>query len=124
MNDLTTYEAQLLEGWEGVAKKGQLSLWILLSLKDGAKHMAEIKAFIGEATNQTVVADDQSMYRALRRYDKAELIHFHTQSGDGGPDRKIYALTPTGERVLHAYLNRNIVKVLYKPEVKRLIERN
>jgi DNA-binding PadR family transcriptional regulator len=68
MLSLNTYEKTLLEGWEDTAKKGHLTLWILLALKDGSKHMAVVKTFITTATNGLLEADDKSMYRALRRY--------------------------------------------------------
>ena len=33
----------LLAGWEDVYKKSQLTLWILIALKDGEKSMASVK---------------------------------------------------------------------------------
>ena len=36
----------LLNSWEETYKKGQLTLWIFLSLKDGDKYVDEIKYFI------------------------------------------------------------------------------
>jgi PadR family transcriptional regulator PadR len=124
MKDLDTYEQQLLDGWEDVFKKGQLTLWIMLSLKDGPKHMAEIKDFIGRATNGALSADDKSMYRALRRYYDVELIDFGQEPGQGGPDRKVYRLTDLGLRVLEAFTKRNITDVFYNPAIRELIERN
>ncbi len=120
---LDDYEQQLLNGWEDVFKKGQLTMWILLSLKDGPKHMAEIKALIKDLTNGTLSADDQSMYRALRRYYDAEMVAFTSQTGNSGPDRKVYSLTPTGMRVLTQFLDRNITGVFYKPATSALITR-
>lgn len=119
-----SYEQQLLEGWEEVFKKGQLTLWILLALKDGPKHMAEIKDFIAQSTNQVLTADDQSMYRSLRRYHDSELVEFMTEAGQNGPDRKVYGLTDTGAIVLTSFLERNIINVFYKQEIKALIERS
>src|SRR5215475_10745581 len=93
------YARKLLAGWEDVYKKGQLTLWVLLALKDGPKHMAEIKAFLERATNGTLTVDDQSLYRALRRYDETELADYETAPGNG-PERKVYRLSKLGERVL------------------------
>ena len=36
----------LLSSWEQTYKKGQLTLWIFLALKDGQKYVDEIKEFI------------------------------------------------------------------------------
>lgn len=123
MKELDQYERKLLEGWEEVFKKGQLTLWIMLALKDGPKHMAEIKAFITSATNHSLSADDQSMYRALRRYNDAEMVDFTTKPGKG-PDRKVYSLSGVGAKVLENFIQRNIVEVFFKPNIKQLLERS
>lgn len=117
---LPSYEQQLLDGWEDVFKKGQLTLWIMLALKDGPKHMSEIKAFIGQATNGTLSADDQSMYRALRRYYDVEMVDFKTEAGKNGPDLKVYSLTAIGRQVLDSFIARNITSVFFKPSLKEL----
>ena len=124
MISLDSYERKLLDGWEEVFKKGQLTLWIMLALKDGPKHMSEMKAFISRATNHTLSADDQSMYRPLRRYYDAELVDFKQEPGKGGPDLKIYSLSQIGKKVLEEFIKRNIVDVFFKPEVKVLLERS
>lgn len=121
---LDPYEQSLLRGWEDVYKKGQLTFWILLALKDGPKHMAEIKQFIAEQTHDTLVADDKSMYRALRRYRSAEMIVFKSAPGNGGPERKIFALASAGSRVLAAFCERNIIPVFYQSNIEKLIKRS
>jgi DNA-binding PadR family transcriptional regulator len=122
--NLDDYERKLLEGWEEVFKRGQLTLWIMLALKDGPKHMAEIKQFISEATKGTLSADDKSLYRALRRYYDTELVDFSNEPGRGGPELKVYSLTEVGRNVLAEFTKRNITDVLFKPSIKSLIERN
>ncbi|HSW79327.1 MAG TPA: PadR family transcriptional regulator [Candidatus Saccharimonadales bacterium] len=122
MKQLSKYEQALLDGWESIYKMGQLSLWVMLALKHGAKHMSQIKKFIGESTAGALTADDKSIYRALRKYDKAELIRFDTKANATGPDLKVYSLTETGERVLEQFLDRN-VRILYKSKVRELIEK-
>jgi PadR family transcriptional regulator PadR len=120
---LDNYEQKLLNGWEDVYKKGQLTLWIMLALKDGPKYMAEIKQFIHFATNDTLSADDKSLYRALRRYYDAEMIDYTQEPGKSGPDRKVYKLTDVGERVLNTFLERNFATVFYKPEIMSLVKK-
>jgi PadR family transcriptional regulator, regulatory protein PadR len=122
MQELDNYERKLLDGWEDVFKKGQLTLWIMLALKDGPKHMSEIKQFIHQATNGTLSADDQSMYRALRRYYDTELVDFKQEPGKGGPELKIYSLSHVGRNVLEIFIKRNILDVFFKPQIKSLIE--
>ena len=117
------YAQKLLDGWEEVYKKGQLTLWILLALRDGPKHMAEIKAFIERGTNGHLSVDDQSMYRALRRYYETELADYAPAPGNG-PDRKVYRLSALGERLLRDFVKRNIIETLYQPSIRSLIERD
>ena len=124
MTSLDSYEQKLLDGWEEVAKKGQLTLWIMLALKESPKHMSEIKEFINRMTGGSIAADDQSMYRALRRYHDAELVDFKQEPGKGGPDLKIYALTHIGRKVLEQFVQRNIIAVFFRPQIKALLERS
>lgn len=121
MHDLDEYERKLLEAWEEVFKKGQLTLWIMLALKDGPKHMTEIKQFIYKATNGILSADDKSMYRALRRYYDTELVDFKQEPGKSGPDLKIYSLSSVGEKVLREFTKRNLLDVFFKPQIKKLL---
>lgn len=112
----------LLNGWEEVYKKGQLTFWILLAVRDQPRHMKDIKEFIDQMTQGTFVVDDNSMYRALKRYEKAELISHTLAPGEGGPDRKMLSLTSLGRELLSAFTERNVVGVFYNPEVKKTIK--
>lgn len=119
---LNNYEQTLLDGWEEVYKKSQLTLWILLALKDGPKHMADIKSFILTATQETIEADDKSMYRALRRFQEADLMSYTERDNPLGPKQKVFELTDTGNHVLSAFVARNITDVFLHPKIKKLLE--
>lgn len=121
MKLLNPYEQKLLKAWEEIYKKGQLTFWIFIALKEKPKHMAAIKAFISTYSHGTIEADDQSMYRALRRYQAADMLTFKTIPGEGGPDRKVYELTETGARVLDAFMERNIAAIFYQTSLQNLI---
>lgn len=123
MIKLNEDEYELLTGWEEIAKRGQLTLWIMLALKDNPKHMARIKTFISSATNGTLSADDQSMYRALRRYYDAGLVDYMQEKGKGGPERKVYKLTDSGQKVLSEFLRRNIKDMFYSEQVMKLVNK-
>jgi PadR family transcriptional regulator PadR len=118
----TTYTIQLLQGWEDVFKKGQLTLWILLALHDGPKDMAGIREYMARTTNGLIAADDVSLYRALRRYYDNEITDYTTVPGKG-PERKFYNLTPIGLSLLSHFVRRNIVDTLYQPEIRKTLER-
>lgn len=117
---LSRYEQVLLEGWEDTHKKSQLTLWILLSLKHGPKHMSDMKEFIYNATSQTITADDKSMYRALRRFADAELITYTSEKSESGPDKKVYVLTEIGKTVLQEFITKHITNVFFNAANKPL----
>lgn len=104
-----TYNEALLHAWEQTYHKGHLTFWVLVALKESPKSLEEIRSFI-ELYGQTVVSyDDQSIYRALRKYDEIEMIRFVLRDGDRGPQRKYYSLTKTGAFVLQQFIERNIL---------------
>ena len=48
-------------------KKGQLTLWIFMALRESKKYVDEIKTFIVEKSGGTIRCEEQSLYRALRK---------------------------------------------------------
>lgn len=114
----------LLAGWEEVHKKSQLTLWILLALKDGAKSMSDIKGFIQRQTKDQIEADDKSMYRALRRFNQADLISSTKQSNPAGPDIKLWQLTDTGVWVLEKFIERNITDIFFNQANRDLFSKS
>lgn len=120
MSSLDAYERTLLEGWEEVFKRGQLTFWVLLSLREGPKHMAQIREWLAEMTDGMVSAEERSLYRSLQRFYDSELVTASSATGHRGPERKVYALSSSGERVLAAFIDRDI-RLFSKPEVLRLL---
>lgn len=123
MKKLDGYEEKLLSNWEDVFKRGQLTFWVLLSLRQSPKHMkhmADIRTWITTITDGAITVEERSLYRALQRFYDAELVTYDSASGDRGPDRKVYKLSAIGERVLSSFIERNI-RLFLNPEVKRLL---
>lgn len=112
----------LLEGWEDVYKKGQLTLWVLLAVRDAPRHTKEINDFITDTTNAKFSVDSNSLYRALKRYEKAELIKHELKPGNAGPDLKVYTLTDLGSALLDQFIQRNVVSVYYDKHVIKLMK--
>lgn len=106
---LDEYERKVLDGWEEIYKRGLLTLWLLLAVRDQPRYAAEIAEFVDGHTNGTMTFDDRSLYRAMRRLKRLELVEDSEQAGARtGADRKYYSLTQTGEHVLDAFLERHI----------------
>lgn len=117
------YVEQLVAEWDDVYKKGQLSLWILLAIADGRKYSAQITDFMTQATGGSFDIKEQSLYRALRRFEGMRLVSTTKEdSPSSGTQRKYYELTATGEEVLRRFMGIHIAP-LYEPKIVQLIQR-
>ena len=112
--------SELLSAWEETYKKGQLTLWIFLSLKDGKKYVDEIKSFVEKESNHTMTCESQSLYRNLRKYQHIGVVDFEPGEGNKGPKRKYYFLTELGIELLNSFIERNI-NLFFSEQIKNLI---
>ena len=108
MKSNSDYNKLILDSWEQAFHKGQLTFWILIGLKESPKCLEEIQLFIKEHTNNVIIFDEQSIYRALRKYYDVELVDYKLYDSERGPQRKYYALTKIGNSVLKQFTERNI----------------
>lgn len=113
---LSTDEKELLESWEEIYKRGHLTFWVLLSLWRRPLEYGEVVQQIDLLSNGTCQVTEQSLYRALRRFDDAGLITMQS-----GKDKrsKVYALTLTGRIVLQHFTQRTI-QPFYSPQMQQL----
>jgi len=111
---------QLLNAWEETYKKGQLTLWIFLSLKEGPKYVTELQESISGFSNGTIRAEEQSLYRTLRKFYHLKMVDFSSRKGHKGPDRKYYQLTSMGQSLLHDFIERNIL-LFFEDPLKELL---
>lgn len=121
MRNKTTYEETLLQAWEQNYHKGHLTFWVLIALKESHKSLEEIRAFIDELGKGAVSYDDQSIYRALRKYDDVDLVQHELRDSEKGPPRKYYQLTPTGRKVLQRFIERNIL-IFQQKKLQNIIQ--
>jgi DNA-binding PadR family transcriptional regulator len=121
MSHKTHYKQQLLKAWEEVYKKGQLTLWLFLSLKEQPQYVGEIKAFIENNSNNTITCEEQSLYRTLRKYHNLEIVDFKLGKGNKGPERKYYFLTSLGHEILNEFIERNIRLFFNNENLKKLL---
>lgn len=112
----------LLDQWEEVYKKGLLSFWVLLLLAQRNAYPYEMKAAIAEMSQDTISAEDNSIYRALKRLAQSGIVDSELRPSDTGPSRRYFYLTPLGRDLLAAFIARNI-KIFQQPDVATLIER-
>jgi len=106
---LQTEVEELLPKWEGSFKKGLLSFWILFSLTRRPMYAYEMKDEILEFSQGSISAEDNSIYRVLRRFINAGLIVGELQASQNGPARKYYSLTHIGTELLRQFTERNLL---------------
>ena len=111
---------ELLTAWEETYKKGQLTLWIFLSLRAGPKYVSELQESIAGFSKGTIHAEEQSLYRTLRKFYHLKMVDFQTGKGHKGPERKYYRLTPMGEDLLASFIERNI-RLFFEEPLKQLL---
>lgn len=114
---------ELLVSWESTYKKGQLTLWIFMALQESKKYVDEIKTFIEKKSDGTISCEEQSLYRALRKYEHIDVVTYELKEGNKGPDRKYYYLTSLGQELFTQFVNRNI-KLLFSTEIKNILKLN
>ena len=104
-NDIT----ELLKTWEESYKKGLLSFWILLLLHERSSYPYEMSAAIKNISQESISVDDNSVYRALNRFDAMGIVKSTYQQSDSGPQRRYYSLTKKGSVLLKEFIQRNIL---------------
>jgi DNA-binding PadR family transcriptional regulator len=111
----------LLETWENTYKKGLLSFWILLLLDQRPTYAFEMNPLIRELSQGTISADENSLYRALNRFEQLGIISSQRQPSELGPTRRYYSLTDAGRDLLIRFTRRNLL-VFQSPPVASAIQ--
>ena len=112
--------SELLNKWEETYKKGLLSFWILLLLYERPSYPYEMGSEVAKISQGTISVDDNSIYRALNRFETAGIVESELQQSDTGPQRKYYSLTHIGKELLTEFIQRNI-RVFEVPSVSQRI---
>lgn len=113
--------SDLLSTWEEVYKKGLLTFWLLLLLHERPSYPYEIGQAIRELSLETISADDNSIYRALYRFEGMGIVSSELQQSNTGPSRRYYNLTDRGRQLLADFITRNIL-VFEKPAIAERIQ--
>ena len=106
----------LLTQWEGVYKKGLLTFWVLLLLHERPRYVFEMGQALETVSHGTMSADERSLYRALRRFERAGFVESEWQPSDVGPQRRYYHLSKLGTDLLRRFTQRNIL-LFQEPDV-------
>jgi DNA-binding PadR family transcriptional regulator len=80
--------------------RGDFSLLLLGLLSDRAMYGYELLSELRTRSAAVIDLPEGTVYPALRRLERDQLIGGHWVDIAGGPRRRYYALTPKGERAL------------------------
>lgn len=108
--------------WEEVYKRGLLTFWILLLLSDDEMYAYEMRTCIADLSQGTIDVDDNSIYRALKRFAEAGFVRSDLRASESGPARRYFTLTPAGLALLARFIERNLM-VFQSPRVVEKIRR-
>jgi PadR family transcriptional regulator PadR len=106
--DLVEIDRLLLK-WEQVYKKGLLTFWLLLLLHERVSYAYEINDAIQKFSQGTISADNNSIYRALTRFESMGIVNSDLRQSEIGPARKYYGLSEKGVLLLGKFIQRNIL---------------
>jgi PadR family transcriptional regulator PadR len=109
MNPKKELPDDLLTNWEDVYKKGLLTFWLLLFLHERPAYAYEAGSAVEQLSQHTVSVDENSIYRALNRFETLGLVCSELRESEIGPKRRYYRLTGTGADLLAAFIRRNIL---------------
>ncbi len=111
----------LLAQWEGAYKKGLLTFWLLLLLAQRKAYPYEMKAAIQVLSQDSIRAEENSIYRALRRLAQSGIVDSELRPSETGPDRRYFFITDVGRELLERFTQRNI-QIFQHPDVAALIQ--
>lgn len=111
---------ELLEKWEEVYKRGLLSFWLLLLLHQRPSYPYEMGQAIADLSQGSISVDDNSIYRALSRFEDMGAVTSEFRQSDVGPPRRYYSLTNRGVSLLAEFIRRNILVFESKPVSERI----
>jgi len=112
----------LLSQWEETYKKGLLTFWLLLLLSQRKAYPYEMKSAIIDLSQNTISAEENSIYRALNRLAQYGIVESEMRLSETGPNRRYFSLTDDGKELLVRFITRNI-QVFQHPVVAELIQK-
>ena len=115
-------DQKALMQWEEVYKRGLLTFWILLLLNDGEMYAYEMRSSIADFSQGTIDVDDNSIYRALKRFSQAGFVRSDLRASTAGPARRYFTLTSRGRALLAGFIERNLL-VFQSPRVVEKVRR-
>lgn len=91
------------EGHSEPRVHGIVRAMLLLLLKELPDHGYKLVHRLAAELSEEMMPAAAVVYRMLRDLERAGAVRSELQPGEGGPARKVYALTPVGDEQLSAW---------------------
>jgi len=86
-----------------------IGLRCLLTVYECETYAFEMSCLVTDLSQGTITADENSIYRALNRFENLGIVISSWRDSDIGPRRRYYRMTELGEELLQIFIQRNIV---------------
>ncbi|MCP2620265.1 PadR family transcriptional regulator [Candidatus Aminicenantes bacterium AC-334-K16] len=94
---------KILVKWSREYKKGFLSFFVLIFLKEKPMYGYEIHHRLEELTGQDGFIQESSIYQILKKMQKLGLVSSYWKKSPRGPKRKYYRLQASGLTLLEEF---------------------
>ncbi len=109
LRECDDFEVAIVEQWSEIHKRSALVYVIMVALAEGPKWSGDLLTYIEDITGGAWGVDDRSLYRALRRLEKTELVKHSKMDASGtGAKRKVFEITESGQCVLARFESRTL----------------
>lgn len=96
-------------------KKGSIDILIISLITKRDMYGYEIAKTIKDKSNNLYEMGEGTLYSALKRLEKSDVLEFYWGDSDSGARRKYYRITDTGKKVLEE-------KMIEWNEVNKLVQ--
>ncbi len=84
----------------GRASRDLRQAWILHIISEKPIHGYKLRKRLSEEAEPSVIPDASLFYRWLREFEEKKYLRSRWEASTGGPERRVYRLTPKGKRRL------------------------
>jgi PadR family transcriptional regulator PadR len=102
----------VLKSWAKEYKKGFISYFILLFLKERPMYGFEISKQLMGITDSGLIFQESGIYQILKNLQKNGMVSFEWQKSSKGPQRKCYIISDEGNDLLERFTKEYLLPIL------------
>jgi PadR family transcriptional regulator PadR len=98
--------------WTREYKKGFLSYFVLMLLKDRPTYGFELIGRLSEMTRGEMVFQESGIYHILNNLNRKKFVTAQWRRSDKGPKRKYYHITDSGEQLIGVFTEQSVLPIM------------